>query len=294
MTGRPIVCVGTFAEIGCFRVASLALDGYGERARATSMLGNDAFIASQLLHASGEPVQCLLIKPTRSDVRVARDFVPGLRIQALGQRSGTLTKSAVLQAPDGQRYWLLPPASGGTLPPPPPSALGKDVLLYVDMYDELETALIAWLMRALTPIPTAGRAGALQTDHGIGRLVANLSASRQSEKATRLAPFSPLLVQASFPHALSSAALAEEARRLRAMACATYALVTGGAHGFSLAGPDDEEWTRHPTRTFGGAALGAGAAVSAGLLYGLAQDVRGSELADMAGKWVATYLQGES
>ncbi|MEU8804761.1 hypothetical protein [Spirillospora sp. NPDC048819] len=268
---QTIVCAGTLSAITCHSVDSLVLHGYGEHADTTTLLGNDAVIAARLLHTSGEPVSCLLIDPTEADVDALRKAAPGLRVRATGRRSGPVTRSAVLQTSDGQRYWLLPPipTTPGPLSVEPDTAR---TLLYVDLYDEVEEAVFTWLA-ASTP----------------SRLTVNLSGSRRDTKAARLAPLRPLLVQASLPYAASPAALQGAAHKLRSMAYATYAVVSAGPRGFTLTGPDGT-WHRTPGRIITGPALGAGAALSAGLLAGLAHGASGADLVDTANNRVTAHL----
>ncbi|MFI0354260.1 hypothetical protein [Actinomadura sp. 9N407] len=268
---QTIVCAGTLSAITCYRVASLLLDGYGEHAEAMTLLGNDAVIVARLLHAAREPVSCLLIGPTDGDERALGDAAPGLEVRTAGRRSGPVTRSATLEATDGRRYWLLPPAP----PTPDPSPLPPPVAgawVYVDLYDELEDTVIAWLARWAP-----------------SRLVVNLSGSRHSAKSARLAPFHPLLIQASLPHTYPAAALEGAARKLRSAASASYTLVSAGPGGFALAGPAGS-WQRRPQQIVTGTALGSGAALSAGAVAGLAHGADGADLADAAADSVAAYL----
>jgi hypothetical protein len=269
-----IVCAGTLSQITCYCVRSLDLDGYGEPAAAYTMPGNDAVVAARLLRAAGTPAACLLLGPTDSDVAALLAAEPSLPVLTAGLRPGSLTTSAVLQAADGHRYWLLPPRHPGDIPlPEPESATGA--LVYADMYDELEDAVTGWLA---TVRPSG--------------LIINLSDSRHTEKAARLAPLRPLLVQAAVPHATSGRAIARTARELRKLACAQYVLVSAGPRGFTLAGPAGQTWTRMPPRPAREPVLGAGAALSAGILHALAHRSDGGLVADIASDWAAAYLKG--
>jgi hypothetical protein len=142
VTGEPtIVCAGTLARITCYNIRSLTLVGYGEPTASCTMLGNDAVIAARLLHSAGTPAACLLLGPSRDDVAVLQAEEPGLTVVTAGLRSGPVTASAVLQAADGSRYWLLPPHPTGnhSLPVPETATIP---LVYADMYDEIEDAIV--------------------------------------------------------------------------------------------------------------------------------------------------------
>ncbi|MBE1530370.1 hypothetical protein [Actinomadura algeriensis] len=274
MTDDPkIVCAGTLSYITCYNIASLPPCGYGEHAHTTALLGNDAVIAARLLHAASEQVSCLLLDPTEGDIDALRQATPGMEVRAAGRRPGPVTRSAALQDAAGQRYWLLPPTPAAPKPPfPPPAA--AEALLYIDLYDELEEPVLALL-----------------AEWAPNRLIINLSGSRHSAKSARLAALRPLLVQASLPNAAAPAALTGAARKLRSTAHASYALVSAGSCGFTLAGADGT-WLRTPVRIVSGAALGAGAALAAGALASLAHGIGGAELADAAARGAAAYLAG--
>ncbi|MBO2461762.1 hypothetical protein [Actinomadura violacea] len=274
--GDRIVCAGTLASITCFNVSSLILDGYGEQTDTTSVLGNDAVITARILHARTLPASCLLLNPTTGDLAALADAEPGLPVQSAMTRPGAVTTSAVLQAADGRRYWLLPPSPPLTRPSglPAPRALAG-ALLYLDLYDELEETVLPWL--------TAARPS-------LAGLVVNLSGSRHRAKATRLAALSPSLVQASLPRAVSAQALAQAAGKLRALTAAQHVIVSAGPHGFALC--DRCGTYQHtPIRQVSGAALGAGAALSAGACAALLHGQHGHDLADHAAASVTAYLE---
>lgn len=76
------------------------------------------------------------------------------------------------------------------------------------------------------------------------------------------------------------------------LACAPYALVSAGPRGFTLAGPAGQTWTRAPPRSVRAPEIGAGAALSAGILYAVAHGGDTGTLADTANEWAAAYLKG--
>jgi len=267
-----IVCAGTLSQVTCYYVRSLTLEGYGEPVTSRTVLGNDAVMVGRLLSAAGTPAACLLLSPSNSDVALLRATAPDLTVLTAGLRQGMVTTSSVLQAADGRRYWLLPPAQPGTMPTPR-TVIGP--LVYADMYDEFEDTMIAWL--------TAARPSGL---------IVNLSGSRHREKAARLAPLRPLLVQAATSHVRSGTAVPQAARELQSLARAEHALLSAGPLGFALTGPGEQIWTRAPEVPLSPApGLGAGAAVSAGLLHGLAHGLNAGALADTACDWAESYLR---